>query len=116
MSVTITQTTGTLAATSTEAHLEAAITASGVYLYRLDLSNIVGGTTPDIYEVREYMKVDGTNERMLEGSPMTFVGGLSPAAIELPTRAIHGDQDYRVTVDKIQGSDRNIPWHRLEIG
>lgn len=119
MSVAITETTGTLTAAThagVETQLEANIDG-GVFLYRVSLANLVGGATPDIVEIREYMEAfDGNGEQLLEGSPMTYQGGLAPGLVELPQRVVAALADYRVTIHQVQGTDRDFPWARLELG
>lgn len=117
MAVTVTETQITQAVTSTETQIGSTIATAGVFSHRIDLSPLVGGATPDIYAIREYVKVfDGETEQMLEGSPMQYVGGLAPGIIELPTLVLAVDSDYRITMQKIQGTDRSFDAARLEMG
>lgn len=89
----------------------------GVFLVRIDLSNLAGGATPDIIEIREYIaaRAAGT-ARVLEGSPYSYVGGLAPTMIELPTRSVLANTGYKVTVKRIQGTDRSYIWSELQMG
>lgn len=120
MSAIVTATTGTLDDAThggSETQLEAGIDTAGVFLYRISLQNLAGGTTPDIVEIREYMELfNGNGEQLVEGSPYTYQGGLSPALIELPHRSIPASVGYRVTVHQVQGTNRDFPWVRLELG
>ena len=113
----VTETHNTLSATSSEQDLETAIDAAGVYQYRINSSVVAGGTTPDVYEFREYIKLySGEASQVMEGSPITFTGGLCPALIEFPIRSVPANCSYKVTAKKLQGGDRSIKWSRLTLG
>ncbi len=108
---------GTLLTDGTEQTIGAAITAQGAYFLRLDISPLVGGVTPDIIEVREKLSVRASGTvREIEGSPYTFVGGLSPKILETPHRSIFADQNLTYTITRIQGTDRTYTYAISEVG
>lgn len=118
MSVTVTEKEGgTIATDGTEQNINTAITTAGVFFLRLDLSVLQGGTTPDIIEVRETLKArTGGTARLLEGYPLTYVGGLAPAIIETPHRSIMSGATLQYTIKRVQGSDRTYTYAVLEVG
>lgn len=118
MAVTVTEEAGgTILTDGTEQTIGAAITAQGVFFLRLDLNPLAGGATPDIIEIREKLSVRASGTiRVMEGSPMTYVGGLSPQIIELPQRAIFANQSLTYTITRKQGTDRTYTYAISELG
>lgn len=114
MSVTVSESTGNT--TTTDGTEQSLFTkeAAGVFLVRLDINAIPAGT---ILEIREKISVRAAStQRMLEGSPMTYQGGLAPAAIELPHRSVFANCTYEVTIKKVSGTNFDVIWSLIEVG
>ena len=91
----------------TTEHTLTTITISGAYELNLDLSAVVGGTTPDILEVREKRKTlsGGTlREEWCE----SFVGGACPAMVTFRPKLTVIEIQYSIKM--VQGGNRAIPW------
>lgn len=117
MAVTVVEeATGTLTTDGTEQTLFTNESA-GVFFVRLDLNDIQAGATPEMIEVREYISAINTGtQRMMEGSPMTYVGGLCPKIVELPHRSIQANASYAVTIKSTGSVHPDIPWVELQVG
>lgn len=112
----VTQTTGTASTVTTEVDLETALDTAGVYQYRIDLSALAGGASPDVYIFREYIKVlTADSAQLMEGSPVTYQGGLSPKVAEFPVRLVPASCSYRVSVEKVAGTTRSFKWARITV-
>lgn len=110
---------GTILTTASEQTIGAAIAAQGVFFLRLDLASgpLTAGATPDIIEVYEYVKArSGGTQRLMEGSPYTYVGGLSPSLVETPHRAVPASCSLEYKIKRIQGTDRTFAYAVIEIG
>lgn len=79
----------------------------------LDLTNMVGGATPDILQVIAYVKTlsGSTKHKFLD---VSYVGGLIPTAvvISIPIPAMHYGE---FTITRKQGTDRAYDWQILSI-
>lgn len=118
MAVTVVEEAGgTILTDGTEQTIGSAINAQGIFFLRLDLNPLAGGTTPDIIEVREKLSVRASGTvREIEGSPMTYQGGLAPQIIELPHRVVFANQALTYTIKRVQGSDRTYTYAISEVG
>lgn len=72
----------------------------------LDLSAL---TSDDTVFIREYIAVDGTNQRILTSSQYT--GVLSEPIIRFPAKIIPLNGKYRVTVTQTSGIPVSIPYY-----
>lgn len=88
-------------------HTLATITAGGTYDLELDFTNAVGGTTPDIFEVREYIKVRAGGSEVLK-KVYTVVGAQVEIAFNTWPRLIPHHVKY--TLKQTQGTGRAVPW------
>lgn len=108
--------TGTLTTDGTEQTLFTEEDA-GVFFVRLDLNDVQAGTTPEIIEVREYISAQAAStQRLMEGSPMTYVGGLCPKIVELPHRSIVANSSYAVKITSVGSVHPDIVWAEIEVG
>lgn len=100
-------TSGSQTCTISTEHTLATLTSAGVYQLALDLNAIVGGSTPDILEVRVYGKARSSDtERRMDLH--TFVGTQSdPLVLCKPIISPH---HYKVTITQTQGTGRAVPW------
>lgn len=113
----VSETHGTASTVTTETDLESALDTAGIYQYRIDLSALAGGTTPDIYIFREYIKLySGESSQVMEGSPVAFQGGMRPAIVEFPVRLVAANCSYKITAEKVQGTTRSFKWSRITSG
>jgi len=71
----------------------------------LDLSQLQNG---DILTVTEYIAVDGVNYQQFLSSQ--FSGPVSMPIIRLHAKTIQKNMKYKVTVNQISGTTRNIPY------
>lgn len=101
------KTSGSTTTDGTEQTL-ATVTDAGVYSLHIDLNAMVGGATPDIVEVRFYDKARSTDTERQVGETLQFVGGLVPKIWFSPP--IISPHDYKVTLKRVQGTDRAYPW------
>jgi len=88
-------------------HTLATVTSANVFQLSLDLNAMVGGTTPDILEIREYMKARSSDsERLLKVT--TVVG----AQVEIGYQTVPriSPHHYKVTIKQTQGTGRAVPW------
>ena len=117
MAVTVVEeATGTLTTDGTEQTLFTEEDA-GVFFVRLDLNDIQAGTTPEQIEVREYISAQAAStQRLMEGSPMAYVGGLCPKIVELPHRSIPANASYALTIKSVGSVHPDIVWAELEVG
>lgn len=100
-------TSGSQTCTVTTEHDLATITSANVYVLALDLNASVGGTTPDIFEVREYGKARSSDtERLIKC--YTVVG----AQVEILFQTIPrvSPHHIRYTIKQTQGTSRAVPW------
>jgi len=100
-------TSGTQTATIGTEHTLATITAANVYQLKVDVSNMVGGATPDLLELREYDKPKtGGTERLLK---TYYIAGAQVEA-EVCTIPRIITSSYRVTLKQAQGTGRAFDW------
>lgn len=98
---------GSQTCTVTTEHTLDTVTAANVYQLVLDLNAMVGGTTPDILEVREYGKARSSDtERLIKCT--TLVGLQSELLFQTVPRI--SPHHYKVTIKQTQGTGRAIPW------
>jgi hypothetical protein len=98
---------GTQACTIGIEHTLTTITDAGVYELNLDISALVGGSTPDILEVREKRKtLSGGTQR--EEFCESFVGGACPPMVTFRAKLTTIEVVY--TIRQTQGTGRSIPW------
>lgn len=84
-------------------------TTAGVYNAFIDMTNLAGGTTPDIVRIRVYIKVlTGGTARVLIDKQ--YVGGLI-GDNPIFHYAIPVAYYYKLTIDRDQGTDRAYDWH-----
>lgn len=106
---------GTILTDGTEQTIGAAITAGGAFFLELDLTPLVGGSTPDIVRIREKKKVrSGATLRTIK--TYDYTGGLAPQWEQYPQRAIAANEDLTYTIERIQGTDRTYTYSIKEIG
>ena len=101
-------TSGSQTATLTTEHTLATVTAANVYQLAVDLSAMIGGTTPDIVVIREYGKARSSDtERLIKA--YTLVGAQTETLfLTVPRISPH---HYKVTLTQVQGSaGRAFPW------
>lgn len=98
---------GSQTATVTTEHTLATETTAGTYLLAVDASAMVGGTTPDILELRIYGKARSSDtERLLYSA--VFVGvQATPLLLSPPVPSPH---HCKVTLKQTQGTGRAFPW------
>lgn len=84
-------------------------TTAGVYNAFIDLTNLAGGTTPDLVRIRVYIKVlTGGTARILHEE--TYQGGLV-GDVPFFHFAVPVAYYYKLTIDREQGTDRAYDWH-----
>lgn len=89
----------------------------GVFFVRLDLNDIQAGATPEKIEVYEYISAQAAStQRLMEGSPMTYVGGVCPKIVELPHRSIPANCSYAVKIKSTGAVHPDIVWAEIEVG
>lgn len=100
-------TSGSQTAVISTEHDLATITSANVFELNVDLVNMVGGTTPDILELREYGKArTGDTERLLK--TYTIVGGQTEILFKSVPRI--SPHHVRYTLKQTQGTGRAFPW------
>lgn len=87
----------------TEQTLASATAAAGIYLLKIDCSNMVDG---DTIELRGYSKVNGSATRRLEEYVSISDGGKG----NIPIGPIHTPGDVQFTIKRIAGTDRSYQW------
>lgn len=100
-------TSGSQTATITTEHTLATITTAGTFVLAVDLNAMVGGTTPDILELRIYGKArSGDTERLIRCWP--FLG----VQVEILWQSIPimSPHHYKATLKQTQGTGRAFPW------
>ncbi len=97
---------------NTETTLGSAITSAGTYQLKLDLSNLAGGATPDILELRVYSKtLSGDTKALID--IWTLVGAELVAIIYTP---IYPELYYlEFTLKQIQGTGRTFKYNILQL-
>lgn len=99
-------TSGSTATDGTEQTL-ATITSANIFQLSIDVSVLVGGTTPDILAIKEYGKArTGDTERLLK--TYTLVGAQSEALFQTVPRV--SPHHIKYTMQRIQGTDRTYAW------
>jgi hypothetical protein len=98
---------GTQTTSGTTEHTLATITTAGVYELNLDVSALVGGTTPDILRVRENRKTLSGGTARTEWEEF-LVGGMCPPMVTFRPKLTVVEVAYTITMT--QGSNRAIPW------
>lgn len=118
MSATVTEKEGgTIATDGTTQNINTEIDVAGIFFLRLDLNPLAAGATPDIIEVSEQISVRSAGTaRIVEGYPLTYVGGTRPTLIETPHRSIPSGCSLQYTIKRIQGTDRTYTWAVIEVG
>lgn len=106
MTVTV-NSSGTQACTIGTEHTLATITTSNVFELQLDTSAIVGGATPDILEVREYMKVLGGGTEQLRKVHVIRGAQSQQCFTTVPRMSA---TSIRYSIKQTQGTGRSIPW------
>lgn len=101
-------TSGTQTCVISSEHTLTTLTDDAVYTLVLDLNNIVGGTTPDILEVRIKRRAltGGTTRQQIVAH---YVGGLLPNKVveSPPIVVIHSAE---VSIKQTQGTGRAVDW------
>lgn len=93
---------------STE-HTLATITSAGVYQLWLDTNALAAD---DVLEVRQYVKVDGTNSRLVD---MWTVGPLVKTSKAFDPYPVAITTEIKYTITQTAGTGRAIPWRVLQI-
>lgn len=88
-------------------HTLATITAAGTYDLELDMSVSVGGTTPDVFEIREYTKVRSGGTERLRKIYMVVGAQVETAYNTWPRLSPH---HTRYTIKQVQGTGRTVEW------
>lgn len=105
-------TSGSQTATIGTEHTLATITTANVFTLAVDVANMVGGTTPDILEIRLYGKARSSDtERLLKCYPFL---GLQTELLFLSI-PIHSPHYYKCTLKQTQGTGRAFPWAVYEM-
>lgn len=101
------KTSGSQTATITTEHTLATVTDAGTYELNVDVSAMVGGTTPDIVVIREYGKARSSDtERLIKA--YTLVGAQTETLIKTVPRI--SPHHFKVTLTQTQGTGRAFPW------
>lgn len=84
----------------------------GRYRLKLDINALVGGATPDIYEVRVKTNARPGGVERVTYPVSSYVGGLSAVPVVLcpDEDDIYVSDTLTVTIQRVQGVDRAIPW------
>lgn len=100
-------TSGSQTATINTEHTLATITTAQTLILAVDLANMVGGTTPDILELRLYGKARSSDtERLIKC--YSFLGLQVELLFEsIPIVSPH---HYKATLKQTQGTGRAFPW------
>jgi hypothetical protein len=100
-------TSGSQTATISTEHTLATVTSANVLQLAVDVANMVGGTTPDILELREYGKARSSDtERLIK--TYTVIGAqVETLVLTIPRISPHS---YKVTLKQTQGTGRAFPW------
>jgi hypothetical protein len=101
------KTSGSQSATVTTEHTLATVTDAGVYQSTIEVDALVGGTTPDILELRIYGKVrSGDGEKLIK--VWSLIGVQSETQwISPPLISPH---HYKLTLKQTQGTSRTFEW------
>ena len=97
---------------NSETTLGNAITDAGTYQLKLDMSNLAGGSTPDILELRVYSKtLSGDTTALID--IWTFVGVQNVPIIYTPP---YPELYYlEFTLKQTQGTGRTFKWNILQL-
>lgn len=97
---------------NSETTLGSAITDAGTYQLKLDLSNLAGGATPDILELRVYSKtLSGDTKALID--IWTFVGvPIVPIIYTPPYPELYY---LEFTLKQTQGTGRAFKWNILQL-
>lgn len=97
---------------NTEHTLNAAITDPGVVQLNLDVSNMAGGGTPDILEIRVYGKtLAGDTKSLLD--IWTLVGVQTQNIFYSPIYAFVNYLEF--TVKQVAGTGRDYKWTQVKL-
>jgi len=96
----------------TETTIGSAIAAAGTYQLKLDLSNLAGGATPDILELRVYSKtLSGDTKALID--IWTLIGAEAVPIIYTP---IYPELYYlEFTLKQTQGTGRTYKYNILQL-
>lgn len=105
-------TSGSQTATVGTEHTLATISTAKTLILAVDVAAMLGGTTPDILELRLYGKArTGDTERLLKCYP--FLGVQVEALfLSIPIPSPH---HYKCTLKQTQGTGRAFPWAVYEL-
>lgn len=100
-------TSGSQTATITTEHTLATITTAVTLILSVDVAAMLGGTTPDILELRIYGKArTGDTERLIK--TWGFLGAqVETLFLSVPIASPHY---YKATLKQTQGTGRAFPW------
>jgi hypothetical protein len=101
---------GTQTATITTEHVlgGAAITTPGTYQLVVDLNAMLGGSSPDILELRVYSKaLSGGTERVADVHAFTGAQTSSPLFVSKPYMC---PAYIKFTLKQTAGTGRSFPW------
>jgi hypothetical protein len=118
MAVTVVEEAGgTILTDGTLQTIGAALNAAGMFFLRLDLSPLVAATTANVIEISESMAVRASGTvRVMEGSPITYTGGLNPLVIETPHRSIPESVSLTYKIKRVAGADFTYTYSIIEVG
>ena len=98
---------GSQTATVTTEHTLSTQTGANVFQLAVDVNAMVGGTTPDILEIREYGKARSSDtERLMK--VYSLVGVQSQALFQTVPRI--SPHHIKYTLKQTQGTGRAFPW------
>ncbi len=101
------KTSGSQTATISTEHTLATVTDAGVYQPAIDVAAMLGGTTPDLVEIRLYGKArSGDTERLIK--VWSLIGVQSEALWMGPP--LLSPHHYKLTLKQTQGTGRAFPW------
>lgn len=101
-------TSGSQTATISTEHSLATITTAGVYQLAVDTNNMVGGTSPDILELRAYTKNQGSGDTKRLAYIGTFQGVQMTPQLHSPP--IIAPIYVEFTLTQLAGTGRAFPW------
>lgn len=100
-------TSGSQTASIGTEHTLATVTAAKLLQSTVDLTNMVGGSTPDILEIRLYGKARSSDGEALIKC-WTFIGVQSELLFFTPP--LISPHHYKYTLKQTQGTGRAYPW------
>lgn len=99
---------GTQAATVTTEHTLVTITVAGTYQLVVNLTNLAEGATPDIVELKIYVKVRSGSSSAV-AFEATYVGGQVDEIIKF-SPPVPAPFEWKATLKQTQGTGRNFEW------